>query len=113
MEGSFLPKTTDALVATDYIEPGNASSLQLLGKTITRNDTTDLATLDANDLLFTGIGNGVNDTFDQIVVTREQDAGITEGNTELIATVIVPTTLTNNGNITLVFAAAGLIQVTT
>ena len=102
--------TTSAIVATDYIEPGAAGSHVLAGKAIAISS--GVAEFDATDLTFTGIGNGANDTFDQIVVCRQNTTTPTEATTELIATVVVPTTITNNGNITLVWDATGLLRLT-
>ena len=67
---------------------------------------------DAADPVYATIGNGANDTFDQIVVIREQDAGVTNANTELLATAFVPSTTTNGGNITLIINVEGLLQLT-
>ena len=104
--------TTSGIVATSYIEPGNASSSQLASKTVAVDNANDRAEFDAVDLVYTAIGNGSNDTFDQIVITREQDAGATEGNTLLLAHATVASTTTNGGNITLVWNAEGILQVT-
>ena len=106
--------SANGLAATNYVEPGNASSLELAGKAVAVNNTTDLAWLDAADLVYTGIGNGLNGTFDTVVITREQDAGKTEGNTMLLGFADgLSATTTNGGNITLVWDAAGILQITT
>ncbi len=94
------------IVATSYTTRGNA----LASKTMTRDDANDRTEFDAADLVFTAIGNGTNDTFDEIVILREQDATPTNANTELIAHATVGATTTNGGNITLVFNAEGLLQ---
>lgn len=104
--------TTDSIVATNYIEPGNAGSNELAGKSLARNDTLDVAVFDATDLVYTSIGNGANDTIGELVITREQDATATEANTELIAHTDVPDTLTNGGNITLVWDGDGILHIT-
>lgn len=94
------------LVATSYASRGNA----LAGKVFTRDDGNSRIEFDATDLVFTAIGNGTNDTFDEIVVNREQDAGATDANTELVASALVSATTTNGGNITLVFNVEGILQ---
>jgi len=104
--------SVSGIVATSYVEPGNASSLELAGKGTVVDTGNDRAEFDATDLVYTAIGNGANDTFDQIVITREQDAGITEANTMLIAHATVSSTTTNGGNITLVWNAEGILQIT-
>lgn len=96
------------IVATGYTARGNG--IQLTTKVVVRDDTNDRAEFNADFLSYTGIGNGTNDTFDQISVMRETDAGPTNANTELLATVVVASTTTNGGTITLVFDAQGLLQ---
>lgn len=105
--------TTSGIVATDYTEPGAAGSHTLAGVAFAQDDANDRGELDATDLTFTGIGNGSNDTFDQIVVCRSPTAGHSEANTELIAHSAVASTTTNNGDITLVWNAEGILHVTT
>ena len=95
---------------TNYTARGNA--IELASKAIARDDTNDRSEFDADDLVYTAIGNGTNATFDQIVVAREQDAGATDANTELLAHTTVSSTTTNGGNVTLVFNAEGLLQLT-
>lgn len=102
--------STNEIVATSYTARGNA--IQLATKATTQNDTADRAEFDADDLQYTGIGNGTNDTFDAIIIAREQDAGATDANTELIAHTAVNPTLTNGGNVTLVFDGAGILHIT-
>lgn len=104
--------SASGIVATNYVEPGNASSNALASKTIAVDNTNDRAEFDAADLVYTSIGNGSNDTFDVIVITREQDASISEANTFLIAYADVASTTTNGGNITLVWNAEGILQLT-
>ncbi len=104
--------SASGIVATNYIEPGNASSVELGTKATTVDNTNDRAEFDAADTVYTSHGNGANDTFDQIVITREQDASISEANTQLIAHTTVSSTTTNGGNITLVWNAEGILQIT-
>lgn len=95
---------------TNYTARGNG--ILLASKAITVDNTGDRAEFDADDLVYTAIGNGTNATFDQIVVARQQDAGDTDANTELLAHTSVSATITNGGNVTLVFNAEGLLQLT-
>lgn len=97
---------TGELVATGYATRG----LALASKTITQDDVNDRAEFDAADLTFSAIGNGVNGTFNQVIVLREQDAGVTNANTVLIATMTCAATLTNGGAITLQWNAEGILQ---
>ena len=98
------------IVATGYTPRGNA--IALASKTIVVDNTNDRAEFDAADLTYTAIGNGANDTFDQIVVMRAQSAGETDILTLLIAHTTVSTTATNGGNITLVWNAEGILHIT-
>ena len=98
------------IVATGYVARGDG--IALANKATTINLTTDIAEFDADDLTYTAIGNGTNDTFDSIVVMREQTAGATDANTLLIANTAVSSTTTNGGNITLVWNAAGILHLT-
>ena len=102
------------IVADNYAARGDA--IQLGTKAIARNDGADQVEFDAADHTYVGIGHSGggtnNDTFDQIVVMREQDAGATDANTELIGHVGVGSTTTNGGDVTLVFAGTGLLQLT-
>lgn len=104
--------SANGIVATGYIEPGNAGSLELATKTIARNDGSTRVEFDADNLVFSPIGNGANDTFDQIILAREQDAGITEANTQLIAHASVGATTTNGGAITLNWSVDSILQLT-
>ncbi len=101
-----------AIVATNYVEPGNASSNKLGTTTITRDNPNNRAEYDAPDLVFSSIGGAADDTFDQALACRELDSGASEANTELIAHFSVPSTITNGGNITLVWNTQGILQTT-
>lgn len=96
------------IVATSYPVRGEA----LASKAIAVDNTNDRAEFDAADLVYSGIGNGANDTFDQIVIMRELDTGPANATTELIAHATVNSTTTNGGDITLVFDAEGILHLT-
>lgn len=98
------------IVATGYTARGDANPLA--GKAIARDDANVRVEFDATDLVFTAIGNGVNDTIGEIAIAREQAAGQTDANTELIAHADVPNTLTNGGDVTMVWDAEGILQLT-
>jgi len=100
--------STNEIVCTGYTARGDNNPLA--GKTVTVDDANDRAEFDANDLVYTALGNGTNDTFDEIIIMREQDAGATDANTMLLAHASVSSTTTNGGNITLVFNAEGILQ---
>lgn len=106
----FADISASEIVATGYTARGDANPLA--SKTVTLDTTNDRAEFDAADLVYTAIGNGSNDTFDQIVVIRERATGPADGDTLLVAHATVSSTLTNGGNITLVFNAEGLLQLT-
>ena len=94
---------------TNYSGRGTA----LASKTVTMDQANDRAEFDAANTTYSTLGNGTNDTFDQVVIAREQDSTPTDGNTLLIAHTAVPATLTNGGNITLVWNSEGILQITT
>lgn len=102
--------SASGVVASNYTEPGNSGSHALAGVDVAVDNTNDRGEVDATDKVLTTLGNGTNDTFDQIVIAREQDSGATEGNTRLLAHTGVGATLTNGGNITLVFDGEGLLH---
>jgi hypothetical protein len=105
--------STNSIVATNYVQPGAGTGVELGTKATAVNTTTDLAWFDAADTVYTGIGNGTNDTFDTVIITREQDAGATAANTFLIGYADgLSATQTNGGNITLVWDTAGILQIT-
>jgi len=107
----FADISTDEITATSYTARGNGISLA--SKTVTLDTGGDRAEFDAADLQYTGIGNGLNDTFDQIVVMRERATAPADADTLLIAHSAVSPTTTNGGNITLIFNVEGLLQITT
>ena len=97
------------ITATGYVSRGDG--LTLASKAITVDNTNDQAEFDAADLTFTAIGNGTNDTISYCVIAREQDAGATNANTELLAYMDVDNTVTNGGNVTLSWNADGILQI--
>jgi len=94
---------------TGYTARGDATPLG--SKTVTLDTGGDRGEFDAADLVYTAIGNGTNATFDQIVVIRERATGPADADTLLVAHATVSSTLTNGGNVTLVFNAEGLLQI--
>lgn len=102
--------SASGIVATNYVEPGNASSHALGTKAV--NINSNRAEFDAADLVLTALGGGANDTFDQLIVAREQDASVTEANTMLLAHTTVASTLTNGTDVTFVWSANGILQLT-
>lgn len=95
---------------TGYTARGDATPLA--SKTVTLDVANTRAEFDAADLVYTAIGNGVNATFDQIVVIRERTTAPVDADTLLIAHAIVSSTTTNGGNVTLVFNVEGILQIT-
>lgn len=89
--------------ATSYSSRGN----QLDNPTASLDTST--AKFDADDEVFSSIGGGVNDTFSNIVIIREQDAGVTNANTLLLAHTTVASTTTNGGDITLTWSSSGIL----
>lgn len=98
------------IVCTSYSARGDG--VELTTKVITRQDDPDRTIFDADNHTFTSIGGAVNDTFDQVAIVREQDAGATDANTELLAHLLTPEQTTTGGSITLVWNAAGVLQAT-
>ncbi len=98
------------IVATSYAARGDATALG--SKTVTLVVASDRAEFDAANNVYVTIGNGANDTFDQIVVIRERATGPADADTLVLAHATVSSTTTNGGNVTLVFNAAGLLHIT-
>ena len=112
-ENFYTDVTADSIVvAAGYTEPGAAGAESLATKAVTQDDTGNRGEFDADNSEFTGIGNGTNDTFEDIVLCRQQDAGFTEANTVLLSNAAVGATLTNGGNITLIWNVEGILQTT-
>lgn len=102
--------SANEIVVTGYTARGDGRELGT--KTITRNNSFDRIEFDAADLVFSAIGNMTNQTFDQIVIMREQDAGATDANTELIAHRDIQGLTTNGGDVTLQWNVDGILQLT-
>lgn len=104
----FSDISASEISASDYSQFGATLS----GKSLAVDTANDRAELTCDNLTFSGIGNGTNDTFDQIVVLRKPPVtGQTTANTLLIAHSTVASTTTNGGDITLQFSGEGLLQV--
>ncbi len=101
-------EVTNEGTATNYVTRGNA----LGTKATTQDNTGDRAEFDAADTVFSSLGNGGNMTFTQIVILREQDAGPTAANSELMAHSAVGSTTSNGGDVTMVWNAEGILQIT-
>lgn len=110
---TFSDASATEIVATGYTARGDGDGAGGLGtKSGTENDTNDRAEWDAADHVYPSIGGTSDDTIAGIIVMRSPDAGETSANTELIANVGVGSTLTNGGNITLVWNSAGILHIT-
>lgn len=95
---------------TGYTGIGDSRNLASVTMTIdTANDRTEL---DAADLTYSQLGNGTNGTFESIIVMRVATTE-TRTTTDLIAHSAVSATLTNGGDITLQWNAAGILHITT
>jgi hypothetical protein len=79
----------------------------LSGKTVTEDDTNDLAYFDASDLTWTTLGSGA--TIGGAILVRELT---TDANSVLIAFVDLTDTATNGGDITITWNAAGILKIT-
>ncbi len=101
---------TNEIVCTGYTARGDGVAMG--GKGVTVNDTADRAEFDANDHLYSAIGNGTNDTFDEIILGRENTTTPTDASSPLIAHSTVSSTTTNGGDVTLVWHADGILQIT-
>ena len=102
--------STQEIVATGYDAGGDG--VQLGTKTVEQDDANDRGEFHCANLVYTTIGNGANDTIEELIAFREQDAGATDANRLLVAHTAVAATLTNGGDITLVFNAQGFWHLT-
>jgi len=102
----FDDVTASEIVATGYTARGKA----LASKVITKNAGNNRIEFDAADLTWSPLGNGTNDTFDQIILLREPDTGATDANAVLIAHAVIPETTSNGGDVTLVWNSNGLLH---
>jgi hypothetical protein len=96
--------------STGYTARGDGVFLG--SKAVAVDNTNDRAEFDAADHVYTAIGPGTSNTFDQIVIGRENDSGPANGTSPLIAHATVNATTTNGGDITLVWNAEGILQIT-
>lgn len=92
------------IVATNYSAGGET----VAGLTVVEDDANNRAELDGTDRVFTGIGNGGNDTFDSI--SFWDDTLTTPAVDPLLFHQTVTSTLTNGGDVTLVWDAEGIAQ---
>jgi len=95
--------SASGIVATGYTAGGNA----LASKAITQDNTNDRAELDAADLTFSSIGNGSNDSFNQIIIWKDTT---TPSTSPLVAHATISSTTTNGGDVTLQWDAEGILQ---
>lgn len=102
--------SSNEIAATGYVADGDGRALAT--KVVTQDDANDRGELDADDLAFLAIGNGLNDTIAEIILFREQDAGPTDANRLLVAHTTVPSTTTNGGDVTLVWNTEGILHLT-
>lgn len=93
-----------------YVARGDGR--ELASKAVAVDDANDRAEFDAADLTFPAIGGTTDATFNQIVIFRQPDASQTNDNAELLAHASVNATTTNGGDITLVWNAQGILQIT-
>lgn len=99
--------TASEIVATNYTA-GFSGGGTLAGNAITLDTTNDQAEFDATDQTFTSLGNGSNDTFDQIIIYKSITSNAAS---PLIAHATVNSTLTNGSDVVLVWnAASGILQ---
>jgi hypothetical protein len=68
------------------------------------------ASFDAADLTFSAIGNPTSGTFNQFLVIREPDSGVTDANTLVWAHATITSTTTNGGDITIQWATSGVMR---
>ncbi len=106
----FADISASEIAAAGYTARGDGVAMG--GKGVTVNNTADRAEFDANDHVYTAIGNGTNDTFDQIVIGRERTTTPTDADSPLIAHTTVTSTTTNGGNVTLVWNTDGILHIT-
>lgn len=90
---------------------GGAGRLTLAGKTIGEDDPNDRAEFDADDLTWTALGNGSNETVAGLILIKE--GGANDTTSRLIAYLDIADTLTNGNDFKLIFDAEGIIQFST
>jgi len=100
----------DEIITTGYTPRGNLQ--EVTGKVVTRDDAGGRIYFDADDHTYTSaLGASVQDTFNKIVILREQDSGATNANTELVAHAATGSVTTNGAPVTLVWNSQGIIQI--
>ncbi len=107
----FADVSASEVTVTNYTARGNG--IQLANKVSNLDLPNTRSEWDADDLAYNSIGNGANQTFDQIIVLREPDAGATDGNSQLLAHSSAPSTLTNGGNVLLEWNVEGILHLIT
>jgi len=103
----FDDVSASEIVATNYVVFGGGTEAALASKAVAADDTNDRAEFDAQDLTYSNIGNGSNDTFDQIIIYKDT---ATASTSSLIAHATVNSTTTNGSSITLQWDAQGILQ---
>lgn len=99
---NVFSELTGELSVTGYTAGGNA----LASKVITEDDTNNRAEYNAADLLFSSLSAGQN-ILDIVIYDA---TGTTTTARQLIGNAAVASTATNGGNITLVWDAEGILQ---
>lgn len=97
------------IAPTNYTARGNGQ--QLASKTVTIDLVNDHVEFDAADLVFSSIGGATNETFNKVVIAREQDAGASDANTELLGYADVNSTTTTGGDVTLTWNVEGILNI--
>lgn len=100
--------TASEIVATNYTT-GFAGGGTLGTKTTNQDNVNDRAEFDAADQLFSSLGNGANDTFDQVVIYKSITSNALS---PLVGHGAVTSTLTDGGDVTLVWNAEGILHLT-
>lgn len=100
--------TASEIVATNYTT-GFSGGGTLGTKATNQDNPNDRAEFDAADQLFSSIGNGSNDTFDQIIIYKSITSNAAS---PLIAHATVTSTTTDGGDITLVWNPEGILHIT-
>lgn len=103
----------DDISPTETVTDGytaRGSGIEMTGKVITREDSTDRIYFDADNHAFGALGAVTPGGINAIVIMREQDSGATNANTELIATIATTLTVTNGGPVTIIWNSSGVLQ---
>ncbi len=108
--GTTGVSTNEVSTVTGYTARGDGRALA--SKAFAQDDTNDRAEFDAADLVYSSLGGTSDQTFNQILILRAPDASESNNSCDLIAHAAVSSTTTNGGNITLVWNAEGILQIT-